>query len=168
MRLLAIDPGPAESAWLLFDTDTFLPLRWEKTRNAEVLGAFASGEALAVEALASYGMPVGVETFETAYAIGAFERRWLDIGGPEPIRVYRREVKLHICGDSRAKDSNMRQALIDRYGGSRKAAIGLKASPGPLYGMSGDCWSALAVAITAAERDATEPLIVEARRGGAQ
>ena len=33
-------------------------------------------------------------------------------------------------------------------------AIGLKASPGPLYGMAGDCWAALGVAITAAETSA--------------
>jgi len=58
-------------------------------------------------------------------------------------------VKLHLCGSARAKDTNIRQALIDRYGGS--AAIGKKAAPGPLYGVSKDVWSALAVAVTAAD-----------------
>lgn len=153
MKLLAIDPGPSESAWVMFDTDELMPTGWAKEDNESVLTVLTSltAETLAIEALASYGMPVGVETFETAYAIGSFERRWIDADRPAPIRIYRREVKLHLCGSARAKDANVRQALIDRYGGKEKA-IGKKASPGPLYGMSGDCWSALGVAVTLAER----------------
>jgi hypothetical protein len=58
----------------------------------------------------------------------------------------RRAVKLALCGDSRAKDANIRQAFIDRFGGS--AAIGRKAAPGPLYVISRDVWSALAIAVT--------------------
>ena len=58
----------------------------------------------------------------------------------------RRAVKLALCGDSRAKDANIRQALIDRFGGS--AAVGRKAAPGPLYGITRDVWSALAIAVT--------------------
>jgi hypothetical protein len=34
----------------------------------------------------------------------------------------------------------------DRFGGS--AAVGRKAAPGPLYGISRDVWSALAIAVT--------------------
>ena len=63
----------------------------------------------------------------------------------------RRAVKLALCGDSRAKDANIRQALIDRFGGS--AAVGRKAAPGPLYGISRDVWSALAIAVTYTLRD---------------
>jgi hypothetical protein len=61
--------------------------------------------------------------------------------------LQRRAVKLALCGDSRAKDANIRQALIDRFGG-KDAAIGRKAAPGPLYGISRDVWSALAIAVT--------------------
>ena len=49
------------------------------------------------------------------------------------------------------RDANIRQALIDRYGPGKDRAIGRKLSPGPLYGLSGDCWSALAVAVTTTE-----------------
>ncbi|MBV8782506.1 MAG: hypothetical protein JO353_14005, partial [Phycisphaerae bacterium] len=55
----------------------------------------------------------------------------------------------------RAKDGNIRQALIDRFGPTKERAIGKKKSPGPLYGMSGDCWSALAVAVTYADQRIT-------------
>jgi hypothetical protein len=107
---------------------------------------------LAIEMVASYGMAVGATVFETCVWSGRFIERWLvsDKRRPEPVRVHRKEVKIHLCGSMRAKDANIRQALIDRYGG-KESAIGKKANPGPLYGMSGDCWSALAVAITAAE-----------------
>ena len=63
-------------------------------------------------------------------------------------KVYRTQVKLHICGTARAKDSNVRQALMDRYGSTRELAIGKKKTPGPLYGFSADMWSALAIALT--------------------
>jgi hypothetical protein len=88
--------------------------------------------------------------FETCVWIGRFVQEWETLTGAEPLRVFRREVKLHLCGSPRAKDANIRQALIDRYGG-KEAAIGRKASPGPLHGVSGDVWSALAVAVCAAD-----------------
>jgi hypothetical protein len=72
------------------------------------------------------------------------------------VMLPRRAVKLALCGDSRAKDANIRQALIDRFGGS--AAIGRKAAPGPLYGISRDVWSALAIAVTYASRDESPDL----------
>ena len=69
---------------------------------------------------------------------------------PKPAELTRRAVKLHLCGSARAKDTNIRAALIDRFGGTggRRAAVGLKASPGPLYGIRSHEWAALAVAVT--------------------
>jgi hypothetical protein len=64
-------------------------------------------------------------------------------------RVTRRQVKLHLCGSMKAKDANIRQAILDRFGGS--AAIGLKKTPGPLYGVKGHEFAALGVALTYAE-----------------
>ncbi len=158
MRLLAIDPGNEESALLVYDTGTAKPVRWDKQPNIAALRNIEDTEAdaLAVEMVASYGMAVGASVFDTCVWIGRFIQHWQDYklderSDPLPfLLVYRREVKLHICGSSRAKDANIRQALIDRYGGKEKA-IGKKATPGPLYGMSGDCWSALAVAVTVAD-----------------
>jgi hypothetical protein len=46
----------------------------------------------------------------------------------------------------RAKDPNVRQALLDKIG-----PVGTKKNPGPLYGVSGHGWSALAVAVYASE-----------------
>jgi hypothetical protein len=102
---------------------------------------------LAIEMVASYGMPVGREVFETCVWIGRFQESWRDglRRVPEDVRlIYRRDVKLHLCGNSRAKDANIRQALIDKLG-----PVGTKAAPGPLYGVKSHAWAAVAVAVTA-------------------
>ena len=58
-------------------------------------------------------------------------------------------------GQTKAKDSNIRQAIMDRYGSTREAAIGTKKNPQELYGVSKDIWAALGVAITASETTST-------------
>lgn len=62
------------------------------------------------------GMTVGQEVFDTCVWIGRFWEIALRSGGYEPKRIYRREEKLNLCGCLSAKDKNIRQALIDRYG----------------------------------------------------
>jgi hypothetical protein len=105
------------------------------------------GGRVAIEMIASYGMAVGKEVFETCVWIG----RFVQVAGPECVRlVYRKDVKLHLCGSPRAKDPNVRQALIDRWGGKAEA-IGNVKKPGPLYAVKSHAWPALAVAVTAAE-----------------
>jgi hypothetical protein len=148
MKLLAIDPGNEESAYVAYDCDAGSVLAFGKKANADVLQWMISpssfnAQHIAIEMIASYGMPVGREVFETCVWIGRFIEAW---GAPYTL-VYRKDVKLHLCGNARAKDGNVRQALIDRYGGKQKA-IGTKREPGPLYGVSADVWSALAVAVT--------------------
>ena len=58
-------------------------------------------------------MAVGAEVFETVHWSGRFtEALW-----PTPVvQLPRRAVKLHLCGSARAKDPNIRQALLDRFG----------------------------------------------------
>lgn len=161
MTVLAIDPGSEQSAWVLWDGTL---LNHAKEANADVLQRFcewiwtADGSIIygpmhiAIEWVASYGMPVGAEVFDTARWVGRFEQAAPGCGDDVTL-VVRRDVKLHLCGNARAKDSNIRQALIDRFGGKEKA-IGRKAAPGPLYGLRADEWSALALAITFMETHA--------------
>lgn len=161
LSILAIDPGYTQSAWVEYRDG--LPVAFATERNHDVLCRVETSTSayLAVESIASYGMPVGAEVFETAVWSGRFIQRWLDGhprgGWPDGEeersvrRVYRREVKLHLCGQARAKDPNVRQVLIDRYGPGKELAVGRKASPGPLYGVSGDVWAALGVAVTAGD-----------------
>ena len=93
---------------------------------------------LVIEMVASYGMPVGKTIFETCVWIG----RFVQACPLEAHLVYRADIKMHICHSMRARDSNVRQALIDRFG-----KPGTKKNPGILYGIKKDEWSALALAV---------------------
>ena len=152
MKVLAIDPGTEKSAWLLYDTNTEGIIQVEIEDNKNVLAvcdsAFSSANKMAIEMIASYGMPVGKEVFETCCWIGRFEKAF---GISESVRIYRKDIKLHFCNSVRAKDGNIRQAIIDRFGGKEKA-IGKKASQGRLHRITADLWSALAIAIYYADK----------------
>jgi len=89
-------------------------------------------------------MPVGREVFDTCVWIGRFYAATLP---KERATLFRRDEKIFLCGSMKAKDANIRQALIDLWGGKEKA-IGNKKEQGPLYGLHADEWSALAVAVT--------------------
>ncbi len=160
MRILAIDPGTTQSGYCIYDGA--LVLESGVLANDEMLIRVQQWPAqrLAVEMIASYGMAVGREVFETCVWIGRFQQAWRDQATVE--LVYRKDVKLHLCGTPRAKDANIRQALLDMFpatGGGKTPQVGTKAQPGPLYGVSSHAWPALGVAITAL---AARPLLKEA------
>lgn len=145
--MIGIDPGTTHSGWVLFQNGG--PTDSGVCENKEVFSLLAIFETqpIAIEMIASYGMAVGAEVFETCLWIG----RFMQAAGPERVRlVYRRDVKLHLCNSAKAKDANIRQALIDKWGG-KAAAIGKAKSPGPLYGIKSHAWAALGVAVTARE-----------------
>ena len=161
--IYAIDPGSTESAWVLLDQG--VPVDHGKGENDAVLEclhiAFNPASPLAIEGIASYGMAVGKEVFDTCIWIGRFWEAWAARGGNVHL-IYRREVKLFHCETSRANDANVRAALIDRYGPGKGKAVGTKGAPGPLYGIKGDEWSALAVALTAEGKPAPAAIFREA------
>ena len=150
MYLLSIDPGPVQSAAVITTANgDAAPHAVGKLPNHELVYLLPGLEFdhCAIEMVASYGMPVGKSVFETCVWIG----RLVAAVAPrcDPRKVYRKDVKMHLCGNMRAKDSNIRQALIDLYpatGGGALPAIGIKQQPGPLYGFSKDLWAALGVA----------------------
>ncbi len=146
--MAGLDPGPVESALVLWDGEQIVDAYQQPNEYImpQVLDLTARHSLLVIEQIASYGMAVGETTFETVFWSGRFAQAHLSQGG-QWSRIKRLEVKLHLCHDSRAKDANIRQAILDRFGG-RDKALGKKKAPGPLYGISGDLWSALAVALT--------------------
>jgi hypothetical protein len=160
MRIIGIDPGNSESAYVIFDSAAERVLLADKVANDNLLTMiiypnmfgppFMHPEHMVIEQIASFGMAVGAEVFETVFWSGRLAQAWSS-SSRECYRVKRMAVKMNLCHDSRAKDPNIRAALIDRFGGA--AAIGKKKTPGPLYGISGDMWSALAVAVTWADQN---------------
>lgn len=145
MLIIGLDPGPDHSAIVKFDGERIL--KAVKLPNAEMLPLIQiekyNSDQLVIEQVASFGMPVGKEVFETVYHSGIFAATF---GLDRVSRYTRIAIKNHICHSSRATDANIRAAIIDRFGGKEKA-IGRKDSQGPLYELSGDLWSALAVCL---------------------
>lgn len=169
--ILALDPGPQRTGWCIFGAgkvhdagvaDNHDVLRWVQ--------AGQGCDMLAIEMIANMGMAVGKTTFDTVRWVGRYQQAWRD---PESVKlVLRTEVKMHVCGNSRARDPNIRQSLIDTLG-----APGTKKAPGPTHGVTSHAWSALAVAVTAAalsacgggdpeeERASVDPVQCEQRAG---
>ncbi len=156
--IIAIDPGPEKSAIVVWTGERIDMMRY--SHNEDILAMLRTWRVgprivpLVIEQIASYGMSVGATIFETVFFSGRFAEAY---GMDRVHRMKRLEVKLHLCHDSRAKDQNIRQAIIDRFGGKEKA-IGKKAAPGPLFGVSGDQWAALAVALTWHDQNRTTEL----------
>lgn len=159
MRTLAIDPGNTESAYVVIDHDR-RPVIHSKIANEllrDKLSALVIGvDCVAIEMVASYGMAVGAEVFDTCVWIGRFHERIRFLGMLASGRIElikRQPVKLHHCHDSRAKDSNIRQALVDRFApGEPNHGKGTKANPGWFYGFHADIWQAYALAVYAADK----------------
>jgi hypothetical protein len=165
-RIRAIDPGSERSAWLDFDdgrvgahgiepnADLLWMLRG-RTNHGQVPGI----DVVVIEWTAPRGMPASAELFETLWWAGQFaEAAGRPTAGTTPSRVERLkrlDIKRHLCGTTAANDTNVRAALIDRFGGTggRSAAVGVKAAQGPLYGVANDVWSALAIAVTYADQE---------------
>jgi len=142
--IVGIDPGTTDSGIVeIGDGVIFRASVMPNENILHYLGSLKDSEVV-IEMVASYGMAVGKETFETVFWIG----RFYEIAQPRntAVRLLRRDIKLHLCGTARAKDANVRQAILDRFGG-KAAAVGKKATPGPLYGVKSHCWQALAVAL---------------------
>jgi hypothetical protein len=148
-KILAIDPGDQQSAFVVWDGETIF--KKGLLPNHELIDSFLNLDCdkMAIEMIASYGMPVGKTVFETCVWIGRFVERFLNTKPTWPpldnyvTYIYRKDVKMHLCGTTKAKDGNIRQALIDRFG-----ECGTKKNPGKLYGVSKDIWAALALAVT--------------------
>lgn len=157
--IVAIDPGSEASAYCQIDADTMAPIDFGKIKNTELLNdlynrSWVPREKVdvdfVIERIASYGMPVGKDVFETAEWYGRFhEAIGRRIGYKFVHHVYRREEKLILCGNPRAKDTNIRHALIDRFAQHDfRSGRGTKDNPDWFYGFKADIWAAYAVGVT--------------------
>jgi hypothetical protein len=160
-KILAIDPGPQISGYVEYDCVGQKPLASGLMPNAKLRKLIKKGSfpALVYEKIQGMGMMPSKETFTTCEEMGRLIEVYSS-GGGEVIPVTRHEVKLLICGSMRAKDGNIRGAIIDMYGG-KEDGIGRKKTPGPLYGVKSHAWQALAL-VKALERKAHDERLSEA------
>ena len=150
--ILAIDPGNFASGWVLMNEHTYLPVQFGKHDNDYLISYMRkNGPAIrivVIEMVASYGMAVGREVFETCREIGRLEQAAIDLGYGVTF-VYRKEEKMQICGSMKANDATIRQALVDRFAyGTPNYGKGTKKKPGWFYGFKADIWQAYAVGVT--------------------
>ena len=148
MSIIAIDPGNVMSGYVVLNND--LSIReFGKIDNFELLEKIHMDKFIedddemdyfVIEMIASYGMAVGQTIFDTCVWIGRFIEAY---DCHECTYIYRKDEKMNLCGTMKAKDSNIRQALIDRFG-----SVGTKKNKGWFYGFKSDIWSAYAVGVT--------------------
>lgn len=161
--IFSIDPGNIESAFVISEADSLKPVGLRKDENDIVLGRIedfieqylfpysftASANAeFVIEMVASYGMPVGREVFDTCVWIGRFYEQ-ISSHGFTPHLIYRKDEKMTICHSMKANDATIRQALVDRFApGQKNSGKGTKKNPGWFYGFHADIWQAYAVGVT--------------------
>lgn len=164
MTILALDPGNTQTGYAVIEMPEFRLVEFGKIDNEEMLGRIVGSalppvDAVVIEMVASYGMAVGREVFETCVWTGRFHQA---AGHPNTHYVYRKEEKEILCGSLRAKDANIRQALIDRYARhDLKNGKGTKANPDVFYGVSKDVWAAIAVGVTYYELTRKEKDVID-------
>ena len=99
MLIFAIDPGNTESAYALIEMPYFQLWDFGKVENERLLESipFHAGQAdrFAIEMVASYGMPVGKDVFETCVWIGRFIQAAEKQHTPSRVRFW---ARLPRCG----------------------------------------------------------------------
>lgn len=152
-RIIGIDPGNKESGYAVIEMPDFKLVEFRKLPNENLLRMLKGlgcwvADKIAIEMVGCYGMPVGKDIFETCVWIGRFEQVLRD-GGYDINYIYRKDEKMCLCESMKAKDSNIRQSLINRYAKHDfKNGKGVKKNPDVFYGVSKDVWQAIAVAVT--------------------
>ena len=158
-RVLCLDPGSTETGYVVLDRDTLKPLEFAKVKNGDLVRMMMwkiKFDEFVTERMESFGMGIGRTTLIASEWVGRFSQV-AEILGYQVNYIYRHTEKIHICHDSRAKDSNIRRALIDRFAQHDfKNGKGTKSNPDWFYGVSKDCWSAIAVGICFVERGPDE------------
>ena len=155
--IFAVDPGNNESAFVVVLVEN------EKIKKVVATGKVenknllfkteyyaTAGAEIVIEMIASYGMPVGKSVFETCVCIGRIIETARHSCADVAISfIYRKDEKIEICGTMKAKDANIRQALIDKYAPDiPNKGKGTKNNPGFFHGFADDMWQAFAVAET--------------------
>lgn len=146
--VLALDPGPVRTGWALFDGSRVLQ-SGDDSNDTVLMACYSqacgSADVLAIEEPEGMGQIASTALLRAAWQGGIFEARW---PGLRVLRVTRRRVLSRLLQGpkpaGKSNDSRVRAALIDLLG-----PAGTKRAPGPTYGVAGDAWAALAVAVTA-------------------
>lgn len=165
--IVGIDPGSMKSNFVLLLEDHVTYVGHQIDNDGfvrEVLTRLDWGvdAIVVIEEIESYGVKhIGVSTFRTCFWIGRFVEAFTSLGVIVAL-MPRRYAKKSLALAPNARDRDVRQSLMERFAASGQTGtgdvspIGTLRHPGPLYGMKGHCWDALAVAW--AIQEGVEPL----------
>lgn len=160
MTILAIDPGPLESGYMLYSPDSPTPIvDHAHLRNEELVVIVRrlkpDIDLLVIEMPSNFGgKPVSPQTLETCYWVGVFAAQ----GFGKLMRVKAPDWKLYITGNRGAKDAQVKACLEEyfeptgRDGKKNPSHYGTKKTPGPLYGTNVHTRDALGLALYAASQ----------------
>ncbi len=153
MIIFGIDPGTVESGYVVFNSENMQVVDSGVVGNEELLDktTWVDADIVCIEMVASYGMPVGQTTFETVLWIGRFVQMCVTKNKEYQLLYKKKDINPTLCFSNKAKDANIRQAILDLFpasGGGTVPQKGTKTNPGPLFGVSSHAFSALAVALT--------------------
>ena len=175
-KILAIDPGTTQSAYVLAYTSTLEIIEFGLFDNDQVsvrlkVLSFLPEIHLVIEMIKSYGsgMPMGDSVIETCVWIGRFTEVW----GRELTRLPRKTICAELCGRATANDANVSQAVRDRYtsilprklGKGSNPVVGIKSAPGPLFGVKKDIWQALGALVAYVDIARRKGLTVSKKQG---
>ena len=153
MEIMAIDPGPEQSAYVRWNGSQILKagiVQNEELAHRLKEGDLAGDDPLVIEQIVSYMQAVGKTTFETAYWSGIFAEAY---GRDKTVRMPRKDVKMWLCGTvCKVTDASISAALKDRFGDKPT-----KGKPNPVYGgykPKKDEWQAWAIAVTYHDKEA--------------
>jgi hypothetical protein len=155
MIILGIDPGPETHGAVLYDTEARRVLWSKKAATRTELCYLAHSDApdrVVIERPAAMGV-IGVgmagHMLDTAWAAGRLAQTFR----ADAIDVHtmtRREVLRHlgVLSGKGSADSRVRAACIaDHETPGGPPAVGRKAAPGPLYGVTSHAWQALGLVL---------------------
>ena len=157
MIILAIDGGTTQSGYCRMTDDNdgdYTLLEFGKIDNEKLLEIVENAEydEMVYEQFQSYNMPVGKSTILSVEWNGRFVQAAYSRKKPYSF-VYRVEEKMHFCNSVKAKDTNIRKALIERYAKfDFKSGHGTKKNPDYFYGVSNDAWSGIAICVLRFDR----------------
>jgi Holliday junction resolvasome RuvABC endonuclease subunit len=127
MNLLAIDPGPEKSAYMLLEDGVPKSSAWESNHHLlDLCDDFRQmnhqwqADHLAIEYVYLRGMKVYQQAIDTIFWAGRFTQAW---NGTHTL-IDRRDVKAVLCGNQKADNTSIKYSIIDNYFGGKAKAIG--------------------------------------------
>ena len=151
-HILAIDPGTTRSGLVVVERGLVeVAAKVDNEIALNYARSYSNGSALetsivCIERFEARGMPMSDDSVETVLFTGQLIEAVTCTKFAQLALLKRSKIKIALCGTARAKDANVRAALIDIWGDS----IRKRKKDGTLsenqFTIVSDAWAALAVA----------------------